>query len=331
MKVLCYGVRDVEKPFFEKLNEKFGFDLTLVPEYLNSVETAQLSKNHEAVILRGNCFATKEVLDIYKENGVKYVLTRTVGVNHIDNAYAKSIGLKTAFVPFYSPNAIAELAITHALMLLRNMALTTSMTSKKDFRCVSQMFSREIRNCTVGVIGLGKIGFTAAKLFKGLGATVLGYDLYKKENVEDILTQVDLDYLVKNSDIISLHIPFIKENGQLVTKEFLDKMKNHAILINTGRGEVVDTKALIQALKSGHLAGAGLDTVEKESGIFFKDFSNGSIGNEEFEQLVALYPRVTLSPHIGSFTDEAVKNMIETSFENLHEYISTGDCKNKIK
>ena len=153
----------------------------------------------------------------------------------------------------------------------------------------------------------------------------------KKENPEDILTQVDLDYLVKNSDIISLHIPFIKENGQLVTKEFLDKMKDHAILINTGRGEVVDTKALIQALKSGHLAGAGLDTVEKESGIFFKDFSNGSIGNEEFEQLVALYPRVTLSPHIGSFTDEAVKNMIETSFENLHEYISTGDCKNKIK
>ncbi|MDU4652348.1 2-hydroxyacid dehydrogenase [Sneathia sanguinegens] len=331
MKVLCYGVRDVEKKFFKKINERFNFELSLIPEYLNSKETAELAKGFDAVILRGNCFANKENLDIYKKLGVKYVLTRTVGVNHIDIAYAKSLGFKLAYVPFYSPNAIAELAITHAMMLLRNMALTTSQTSKKDFRCTANMFSREIRKCTVGVMGLGKIGFTAAKLFKGLGATVLGYDIMKKENVDDILTQVSMEELIQKSDIISLHIPFIKEQGKVVNKDFIEKMKPNSILINTGRGEVVDTKALIAAIKSGHLAGAGLDTIDKEAGIFFKDLSNSTIENEDFEALVELYPKVLLSPHIGSYTDEAVTNMIETSFENLQEYITTDKCKNNIK
>lgn len=139
------------------------------------------------------------------------------------------------------------------------------------------MFSREIRNCTVGIIGLGEIGFTCAKLFKGLGANVLGYDIYKKENVEDIITQVDLDYLVKNSDIISLHIPFIKEQEVLVDEKFLANMKKDSILINTGRGETMDTKAVINAIKSNHLAGAGIDTLANESELFFKDFSDTEI------------------------------------------------------
>lgn len=331
MKVLCYGVRDVEEKFFHELNKKFNFDITCIPQYLNTPETAWLAKGYDAVILRGNCWATKENLDIYKECGVKYVLTRTVGINHIDKEYANSLGMKMAYVPFYSPNAIAELAVTHAMMLVRNMSLTTSMTSKKDFRVVSGMFSKEIRNCTVGVIGLGKIGFTAAKLFKGLGANVLGYDIFPKENVEDVLTQVSLDELVKNSDIISLHVPFIKEQGKLVTEEFLNKMKKGSILINTGRGETVDTHALVEALKSGHLAGAGLDTLDNEAEIFFKDFSDKEIQNKDFDELVKLYPRVLISPHIGSFTDEAVTNMIETTYENLEDFIKNGTCKNEIK
>lgn len=331
MKVLCYGVRDVEEPFFHELNKKFNFDIKCVPEYLNIPETAELAKGYDAVILRGNCFANKENLDIYIKYGVKYVLTRTVGVNHIDIPYAKELGFKMAYVPFYSPNAIAELAVTHAMMLLRNMALTAHNSSKKDFRVKSEMFSREIRNCTVGIIGLGKIGFTAAKLFKGLGANVLGYDIYKKENVEDILTQVTLDELIKKSDIISLHVPYIKEQGKVVTEEFLSKMKKNSILINTGRGETVDTKAVIEYIKSGHLAGAGLDTIDNETEIFFKDFSQKEIENDMFKELVQLYPKVILSPHVGSFTDEAVTNMIETTYENLFEFMNNGTSKNEIK
>lgn len=330
MKVLCYGVRDVERPFFDKINEKFNFELTCVSEYLNTPETAYLAKGHDCVILRGNCWATKENLDIYKELGVEYVLTRTVGVNHIDIPYAKQLGFKLGYVPFYSPNAIAELAVTHALMLARNMAYTVDKTHNKDFRVDARMFAKEIRNSTVGIIGIGRIGLTTATLFKGLGAKVLAYDAFPKTGIDDICTQVSLDELLANSDIISIHAPFIKENGKVITKEFIAKMKKGSILINTARGELQDIHAIIDGIESGHLAGAGLDTLEDESEIFFKDFEGKKLPRPEFEKLVELYPRVLLSPHIGSYTDEAVSNMIETSFENLKEYIETGSCKNDI-
>ncbi|RXZ68285.1 lactate dehydrogenase, partial [Fusobacterium necrophorum] len=118
MKVIFYGVRDVEKPIFEAVNQKFGYDMTLIPEYLTDEATTRKAQGHDAVVLRGNCFATKERLDIYKEMGIQYVMTRTVGTNHIDVPYAKSIGMKTAYVPFYSPNAIAELALSLAMSIL---------------------------------------------------------------------------------------------------------------------------------------------------------------------------------------------------------------------
>ena len=237
MKVLFYGVREVEIPLFHELNKKegFGYELELIPDYLNSKETAEKAKGFECVVLRGNCFATKEVLDMYKEYGVKYLLTRTVGTNHIDVKYAKELGFKLAYVPFYSPNAIAELAVSLAMSLLRHLPYTAEKFKNRNFTVDAQMFSKEVRNCTVGVIGLGRIGFTAAKLFKGLGANVIGYDMFPKTGVEDIVTQVPMDELIKKSDIITLHAPFIKENGKIVTKEFLNNMKENSILINSAR------------------------------------------------------------------------------------------------
>ncbi len=331
MKVIFYGVRDVEVPIFEAVNKKFGYDMTLIPEYLTNEETTRKAEGNEVVVLRGNCFATKERLDIYKEMGVKYVMTRTVGVNHIDVPYAKELGFKTAFVPFYSPNAIAELALSLAMTLLRNVAYTANKTKSRNFIVDKQMFSREVRNCTVGVVGLGRIGMTAARLFKGLGANVIGYDLFPKTGVEDIVTQVSMDELFAQADIITLHAPYIKENGKVITKEAFAKMKDGVILINTGRGELVDTEALVEALESGKVYGAGIDTLDNEVSIFFKDFGDKALEDPAFEKLVQMYPKVLITPHVGSYTDEAALNMIETTFENIKEYVETGDCKNKIK
>lgn len=331
MKVLAYGVRDVELPIFEEVNQKFGYELVCTPEYLNSAETARLAEGCQAVILRGNCWATKENLDIYKELGVEYVLTRTVGVNHIDAVYAKALGMKLAYVPFYSPNAISELAVTLAMTLLRHVAYTVSKTSQQDFRVDAQMFSKEIRNCTVGVVGIGRIGLTTAQLFKGLGATVLAYDAFPKTGVDDICTQVSLDELLAKSDIVSIHAPYIPANGKVITKEFINQMKPGAILINTARGELQDVEAIIEAVESGHLSGVGLDVLEGESAIFFKDLRGKEIEDPSVRKLVELYPRVLLTPHMGSYTDEAVLNMIETSFENLNEYLQTGFCRNDIQ
>lgn len=331
MKVIFYGVRDVEKPIFEAVNKKFSYDMTLIPEYLTDEATTRKAEGNDVVVLRGNCFATKERLDIYKEMGVKYVMTRTVGTNHIDVPYAKSLGMKTAYVPFYSPNAIAELALSLAMSILRNVTYTGNKTKDKNFIVDKQMFSREVRNCTVGVVGLGRIGMTAAKLFKGLGAKVVGYDLFPKTGVDDIVTQVSMDELLAQSDIITLHAPYIKENGKVITKEAFAKMKDNVILINTGRGELVDTDALVEALESGKVYGAGIDTLDNEVSLFFKDFAGKELPTPAFEKLVAMYPKVIITPHVGSYTDEAALNMIETSFDNIKEYLETGACKNEIK
>jgi D-lactate dehydrogenase len=321
----------VELPFFLAAAKKYEMEIECVKEYLNTEETARMAKGFDGVLVRGNCFVNVQNLDIYKELGIKYIVTRTVGIDHIDVPYAKKLGFALAYVPFYSPNAIAELAVTHALMLARHMAYTVEKTSRKDFTVDSTMFSKEIRNCTVGVIGLGRIGMVVAQIFKGFGATIVGQDLFKKEGIEHILRQVELDELLAVSDIISIHAPYIKENGKVVTREFLAKMKKGAILINAGRGELQDLDALIEAVESGQLGGLGLDVLEDESDLFFKDFKKGPLPQKVWEKLVALYPRVLISPHIGAYTDEAVKNMVEISFENFLEYEKTGTCKNVIK
>jgi D-lactate dehydrogenase len=330
IKVLCYGVRDVELPFFIASAKKYKLDIECVKEYLNTEETARMAKGFEGVLIRGNCFANEQNLNIFKELGVKYVFTRTVGKDHMDIPYAKKLGMKMAFVPFYSPNAIAELAVTHALMLARHMAYTVDRASHGNFLVDSFMFSKEIRNCTVGIIGLGRIGFVTAQLFRGFGATVVGQDVFKKEGMFDVLKQVELDELLNVSDIISVHCPYIKENGKVITKEFISKMKKGAILVNAGRGELQDLDAIIEGIESGHLGGVALDVLEDESEIFFEDFNDKPLPKEAWNKLLSLYPKVLISPHIGSYTDEAVKNMIDISFENFLEYENTGDCKNKI-
>lgn len=325
MKVLCYGVRDVERTIFEELNREYGFELSLVSDYLKDEASAELARGHEAVLLRGNCWATRAVLEKYKSFGVRYLLTRTVGVNHIDRAAAEELGFVTGFVPAYSPNAIAELALTQAMMLLRHVAYTADRCSRRDFRVDAFMFSKEVRNCKVGIVGLGKIGFTAAKLFKGLGAEVLGYDLFPREGIGETVRQTDLDTLLRESDIVSVHVPFIKENGKLLTSSFVEKMKDGAILINTARGELQDLEALLDAVESGKLGGLGLDTLEGESDFFFRK-AETPLSDRQAERAVSLYPRVLITPHIGSYTDEAAKNMIETSFENLKAAIESGRC-----
>ncbi len=172
----CSSERD---RFFEKLNI-YHYDLSLYEELLTH-DNIVSAKDHDAVLLRGNCIADETNLAKMQEYGIRYVFTRTVGVNHIDLQAAADFGMTVARVPSYSPNAIAELSLTFAMMLLRNTAYTTIRTSFKDFRVDEQMFSREIRNCTVGIIGTGRIGLTEAVLFKGLGAKVIGYDIHQTE------------------------------------------------------------------------------------------------------------------------------------------------------
>ena len=328
MKLICYGVRKVEKEFFEKLN-KYNYELTLVEELLND-KNIDLIKGHEGVMLRANCPANRENLERMKNYGVKYLLTRTVGYNHIDLDIAKELGFKVARVPKYSPNAISELVITFAMNLVRKGAYMAERSREKNFLVDEYMFSPEIRNLTVGVIGTGKIGFTTAKLFKGLGSKVLAYDVYENELAKEILEYVSLDELLKTSDIISIHCPYIKgENDKLINSEFIEKAKDKVVIINTARGELQDVNAIIKGIENGKISGFGTDVFSNEKEFFFKDMRGKEIDGK-VEKLLSLYPRVLVTPHIGSYTDEALTNMIEVSYDNLDDFLKCKNCENEL-
>lgn len=330
IKIACYGVRPNEVPFFNNLNT-YGFELTLIEELLlhDNIDTA---KGHDAVLLRGNCVADKVNLAKLNEFGVTYVFTRTVGFNHIDLETAKSYDMKVARVPSYSPNAIAELSLTLAMSLLRHTTYTTNRTAQGNFKVDGEMFSKEIRNCTVGIIGTGRIGLTEANLFKGLGAKVVGYDVFQSDAAKEVVEFMEMDELLAVSDIVSIHVPYFPgENDGMIDATFLGKMKKGAILINTARGELQSIEAIHDSLVSNHLGAFATDVLANESAFFFKEFDTISeIPDETVQKLVNLYPRVLITPHIGSNTDEALDNMIEASFQNFHDVLTTGTSDNLL-
>lgn len=330
IKLVCYGVRETEVPYFEKLNEKFGYNIKLVTLGLNH-ENVKEAIGAEAIMVRGNCMADRQNLELLKANGLKYVLTRTVGFDHVDLDAVKELGLESARVPGYSPNAISELAVTLSMMLLRHTAYTVNKTRERNFTVDATMFSKEIRNCTVGVLGTGRIGLTTAKLFKGLGAKVLGYDVFQSDAAKEVVEFKSLEEVIAESDVISVHMPYIKgSNYHIINDELISKMKDGVILVNTARGELQDLEAIIRGIESGKIGGFGTDVLEGESETFFKDLSGQALENPVFEKLVNLYPQVLITPHMGSYTDEALVNMIEISYENLQEYLNEGTCKNKL-
>jgi Lactate dehydrogenase and related dehydrogenases len=326
MKILCYGVRAVEEPIFKSVNERFGYELTLVPHLLNSENVDEVA-GFDALLLRANCKADRQNLEIIKNKyGINYVLTRTAGVNHIDLEAAKELGIRVAYVPIYSPNAIAELAVAFAMDLARHSLYSASRGATLDFTIDNYMFSKEIRNSVVGIIGLGSIGLTSARLFNGLGATVVGYDVIEKN--ESYITQVSLDELVKTSDVIVLHCPFIPgANDKMINAELISKMKDGVIIVNVARGELQDVEAIVAGIKSGKIAGFATDVLVDEVKTFGKKFASIDELLPEVKSLVELYPKVLISPHIGSYTDEAVINMVETSFENLEDIIKNNESK----
>lgn len=328
MKVLFYGVREVEVPLFHELNKKFGYDLELIPDYLNSKETAEKAKGFECVVLRGNCFATKEVLDMYKSYGVKYLFTRTVGTNHIDVKYAKELGFKLAYVPFYSPNAIAELAVTHAMTLLRNIGHIRAAQFKGDFTWNKDLISKEIRSCTVGIIGTGRIGLTAATLFKGLGAKVIGFDEFKNPGADGILEYRDtVEALLEEADVVSLHLPLTDGTYHMINKDRIKHMKDHAILVNTGRGGLVNIDDVVEALESGKIKGAALDVLECETLYVNQKIDPKKIEGTVVETLMGM-DNVVLTGHFAFFTETAVDNMVSTALDNLKVEIETGKVQN---
>lgn len=329
--IACFGVREYEIPYFEKLGEQYNYKLTLFPQFLNT-ENYKDALGYEVVMVRGNCVVNKEAMKDLADHGLKYYLTRTAGYNHVDVEACKEYGIKTAFVPGYSPNAISELALTLGMMLLRNTAYTTDYTHKGNFKVTNQMFSREVRGCRVGILGCGRIGCTTASLFKGLGAEVVGYDVFQSDYAKSIVKFLPLDEFIKTCDIICVHMNYVKgSNDNFINKEFISNMKEHSIIVNVSRGEILDLDAALEAVENNHLDGLAIDVISNEKTLFFKNFEDPKhMATPQHQKLIDLYPRVLVTPHVASSTDKALIDMIEVTLKNLDEFLETGNCKNSL-
>ncbi|QCX80577.1 D-specific alpha-keto acid dehydrogenase [Streptomyces sp. YIM 121038] len=258
---------------------------------------------------------TRATLSALSRAGVEYLSTRSVGYNHIDVRHAESVGISVGNVA-YSPDSVADYTLMLMLMAVRHAKATIRRTDAHDYR-LSEIRGKELRDLTVGVVGTGRIGTAVIDRLRGFGCHVLAYDNRPKASAD----YVPIDELLRHSDIVTLHTPLTADTRHLIDRRRIGKMKLGAFIVNTGRGPLIDTEALLWALEGGRLGGAALDVLDGEEGIFYTDCRNKSIGNRSLLRLQEL-PNVLISPHTAYYTDHALSDTIRNSLINCLDFES---------
>jgi D-specific alpha-keto acid dehydrogenase len=265
-----------------------------------------ISVGHKAQVTNSTLFALSRV-------GVRYISTRSIGYNHINVEYAESIGITVGNVA-YSPDSVADYTLMLMLMAVRDAKSTIRRVDACDYR-LSDVRGRELRDLTIGVIGTGHIGAAVMDRLRGFGCRILAYDKRRQSGAD----YVPLDEILPLSDIVTLHTPLNADTYHLLDRRRIERMKPGAYIINTGRGSLVDTEALIPALESGRLGGAALDVLEGEEGIFYADCRSRPVKNKWLLRLQEL-PNVLISPHMAYYTDHALSDMVENSIINCLKF-----------
>lgn len=307
-------------------NNKFSI------KYFNTklnVHTAPLSKGFATICAFVNDEIDKQVIDILFENKVKLIALRCAGYNNVDLKYIYK-KINVVRVPAYSPYAVAEHALALIMALNRKIHKAYSRTRDNNFD-INGLMGFDMNGKTVGIIGAGKIGQVLCKILKGLSCNVIVYDKYIDKNLAKNLgvELVDMDTIFVKSDIISLHCPLNKETFHLINEDTILKMKKGVMIINTSRGKLIDTKALIDGLKDEKIAYAGLDVYEEENEYFFEDFSNSFVSDDVLSRLLT-FNNVIVTSHQGFFTLEALNNIATTTFKNINDFISGSPLDNEI-
>lgn len=314
MIIAAYEVREFEEKDFAKAKD-YGLEIKVSCPARLTLENAYLSEGCEGVTVLGLSKLDKPLLKKLKALGVKYVATRTIGFNHIDVKCAKQLGMRVGNA-HYAPYNVADFAVMLMLVVLRKVKISVCRALVNDFS-LDGMNGREMRSLTVGIIGAGKIGKTVIQNLSGFGCRILCYDPFvSADKIPAPAKAATLEEIYAQSDIISLHTPLTESNFHMIDKAAFAKMKRGVILINTARGGLVDTKALCDALESGQVAGAGLDTVEGEEITMHKDLRAGLVKGRDFFYLKQL-PNAIITPHYAFFTDEASTSMVESALSFL--------------
>lgn len=328
MKILIYSAFEFEKPFIEKA--KHGkLELVYTSKNLNE-DTVALAEGFEAISLFTSDIANGVILEKLYHYGIKYIALRTVGHDHIDIKKARSLGLKVANVPEYSPFAVAEQAVALLMALNRKIILGQKLMDMGDYR-LDNLVGFDLHGKTVGIIGTGKIGQAFAKIMHGFGCTLLGNDPVKNET---LIQQTNIQYcsieeLCQNADVISIHCPTSASSKYMFNKSLFSQMKKGVVFINTSRGMIVNTEDLIEALNKGIIAGAGLDVYEKERPVFFKNHISKKINDPVYTILRAL-PNVLITGHQGFLTNEALQGIANTTISNLNAWAYNNICENEL-
>jgi D-lactate dehydrogenase len=329
MNIAVFSTKSYDRHFLEAEAAKHRHHLEYFEPRLNA-STAALANGFEGVCAFVNDELHAAVLEKLAGYGIKLVALRAAGYNNVDLAAAERLGMTIVRVPAYSPYAVAEHTLGLILALNRKIYRAYDRVRDGNFS-LDGLLGFDLHGRTAGLIGTGKIGAITANILKGFGCRVLAYDVYPNPGYESegLLEYVPLEKLFAESDIVSLHCPLTPETYHLINEGAVAQMKEGVMIINTSRGALVDTQAVITGLKDGKIGYLGLDVYEEEADLFFEDLSNRVLKDDVFARLLT-FPNVIITGHQGFFTQEALANIAQTTLANISEFEQTGTCTNAV-
>lgn len=328
-KIAFFDTKPYDKASFDEVNQQYGFDIVYHKGQLNR-NNVILTKGMDAVCIFVHDSADAEIIREMADNGVKLLALRAAGYNNVDLA-ASGGRLKVVRVPAYSPYAVAEHAVALMLSLNRKIHRAYWRTRDGNFS-LHGLMGFDMYGKTAGIIGTGKIAKKLIHILKGFGMNILAYDVYPDERFakETGFAYVSLEELYRQSDIISLHCPLTEQTRNMINEESIALMKEQVMLINTSRGQLIHTNALIEGLKSKKILAAGLDVYEEEEDYFYEDKSDKIIDDDVLARLLS-FNNVIVTSHQGFFTREAMRNIAETTLQNMQDFMEGKPLVNEVK
>lgn len=311
-RVAIYGCEADEADLFGRLSPQYGIEPTIIRSPVSAANAA-LASGNGCISVNHKTEIGLSALRALKENGVAYICTRSIGCNHIDMDAAEKLGITIGNVA-YSPASVADYTLMLILMAIRNAKSVLGRADVHDYS-LGAVPGRELCDMTVGVWGTGRIGQAVIDRLLGFGCRILASNLYPHANAE----YVALDELLRQSDIVTLHLPLNTDTYHILDRKRMESMKRGAIVINTARGSLIDTEALVRALETGRLGGVALDVVEGEEGIFYHDCTNKPIPNRLLLRLQQM-PNAIVTPHTAFYTDHALQDIVENTLRNCLEF-----------
>lgn len=318
MQVTVFSCRNYDElPEFERNAKELGLKLVITKE-VPSKENVHFVEGSPCVVITTTPI-DKELMKLYYDKGVRYIVTRCIGYDHIDVAAAKELGITVANTP-YGPDGVGDYTVMLIIMAMRHMKAIMARNAVQDYT-LKGLIGRELKDMTVGIIGTGRIGQTVMRNLSGFGCKILCYDIYPSEAAAALGEYVSLVSLMEQSDIISLHAPITEENFHLLNAEAFDRMKQGVIIVNTGRGGLIDSKALVDAVESGKVGAAALDVIENEFDLNYYDRKCDVLTNRELA-LFRSYPNVIVSHHMAFYTQNYLRTIVGDSLRGCKAFMT---------